>query len=215
VGVNVINMKTKRFGGWIVKNDRPEEYLQNPIDYYTDDEVERYSRSGGMRRAQEKIAYRVLELLKLKRGCSLLDLGSGPGYTAEVYRSEGCEVTCLDLVPKMVEKAKERGFESYLGDMRDIKRAFSKRKFDGVVSVSALQWIKDKKGIEMVAEGVHSVLKKGGMVVIQFYPKSEEELEEIASIFCKKGFSGEIVTDWPEVPKNRVVYLVLKKSSFS
>ena len=206
-----VKMKTKNFKGWAVKKDRPEEYLQSPVDYYTDDEVERYSRSGGMRRAQERIAYRVLELLGLKKGSSLLDLGSGPGYTAKIYTLEGYKVACLDLIPKMVEKAKEEGFESYLGDMKEIKKFFPKRKFDGVVSVSALQWIKDKEGIEKVALGIHFVLKKEGVCVIQFYPRSEGELNEVADIFCKKGFKGEIVTDWPEVPKNRTTYLVLKK----
>lgn len=204
-------MKINRFNGWVVKKDRPEEYLQSPIDYYTDEEVERYSRSGGMRRAQEKIAYRVLELLGLEKGSSLLDFGSGPGYTAEIYRLEGYKVACLDLVPKMVEKAKEKGFKAYLGDMREVRKAFPKRKFDGGVSVSALQWIKDKGEIEKVAEGIYSVLKKKGKIVIQFYPKSEEELNEVAHIFCREGFKGEIITDWPKVPKNRVVYLVLKK----
>lgn len=32
---------------WIVKNNRPEEYLGDPTIYYTDEEVERYSQSGG------------------------------------------------------------------------------------------------------------------------------------------------------------------------
>jgi len=84
----------------VCKNDRPEEYLADPNIYYTDEEVEKYAHSGGMRRAQEKIAYRVLELLELKPGSSLLDIGSGPGYTAEVYRSKGYNVTCMDLISK-------------------------------------------------------------------------------------------------------------------
>ena len=64
--------KLKKDKGWTVKNNRPEESLENPDIYYTDDEVNKYARSGGMRRAQEKIAYRVLELLELKKG--LIDI---------------------------------------------------------------------------------------------------------------------------------------------
>lgn len=70
--------------GWVVKNDRPEEYLKSPEIYYSDEEVEKYSRSGGMERAQQKIASRVLELLDLKNPSLILDLGSGPGFSAEV-----------------------------------------------------------------------------------------------------------------------------------
>jgi cyclopropane fatty-acyl-phospholipid synthase-like methyltransferase len=201
----------KKDKGWIVKNDRPEEYLGNPYFYYTDEEVEKYARSGGMRRAQEKIAYRVLEFLDLKSGSSLLDIGSGPGYTAEVYRSEGYQVTCMDLIPKMVGKAREKEFEAYVGDMRNVQELFEGRKFNAVASVSALQWVKDKQEIQRVAQGIYSVLDKDGPLVIQFYPKSEQELKETARIFTQNGFHGDIVTDWPDVPKNRTTYLVMKR----
>ena len=203
--------KLKKNIGWVVKNDRPEEYLGDPNLYYTDEEVEKYARSSGMRRAQEKIAYRVLELLKLKPGSSLLDLGSGTGHTAEIYRSEGYNVTCLDLIPKMLEKAKEKRFEAYLGDMRQVGEIFAGRKFDGVVSVSALQWI-SRQEIKKVAQGIYSILDKSKPLVIQFYPKSEQELKEIANIFVQNGFHVEIITDWPDIPKNRTVYLVMKKN---
>lgn len=197
--------------GWVVKNDRPEEYLGDPKIYYTDEEVKRYACSGGMRRAQERIAGRVLELLGLPSGSTLLDLGSGPGYTANIYRSEGYKVTCLDVVPKMVGEAKKNEFEAYDGDMGQLLGIFGGRKFDGVVSVSALQWIKGKKEIQKVAQGIYSVLDKDGRLVIQFYPKSEKELEEIARVFTQNGFHGEIITDWPDIPKNRTVYLVMRR----
>ncbi len=206
------NGNSKKDKGWVVKNNRPEEDLGNPLLYYTDEEVEKYSRSGGMRRAQEKIAYRVLELLELDSGKSLLDIGSGPGYTAEVYCSEGYNVTCMDLIPKMISKAKEKGFEAYVGDMRDVGKLFEGRKFDGVVSVSALQWIKGKQEIQRIAQGIYSVLNKNGLLVIQFYPKSEQELKETARIFTQNGFHGQIIIDWPNIPKNRTSYLVMKRN---
>jgi len=203
--------KSKRKKGWVIKNVRPEEYLGDPYSYYTNEEVEKYGRSSAMKKAQEKIAYRVLELLELEEGASLLDVGSGPGYTATVYRAEGYMVTCVDLIPKMVEGAKKNEFEAYVGDMRKLEELFNDRKFDAVVSVSALQWIKDSKEIRKVAEGIHSVLHDDGRLVIQFYPKSEQELKDVARVFTRNGFYGEIITDWPDIPKNRTVYLVLKK----
>lgn len=203
--------KFKKDKGWTVKGNRPEEYLGDPSIYYTDEEVEKYARSGGMRRAQEKIAYRVLELLELEPGSSLLDIGSGSGYTADVYRSEGYEVTCMDLIPKMIDKAKEKEFEAYVGDMRDIENLFEGRKFEGVVSVSALQWIKDKQELQRVAQGIYSVLNKENPLVVQFYPKSEQELKETANIFTQNGFHGQTITDWPDIPKNRTTYLVMKR----
>lgn len=201
----------KKGKGWVVKNERPEEYLADPYLYYTDDEVEKYARSGGMRRAQERIAYRVLELLDLKEPCNLLDIGSGPGYTAKVYRDEGYDVTCLDLIPKMVQEAKAKGFDAYTGDMRDVGEIFAGRKFDAVVSVSALQWLKDRQDIQKVAQGIYSVLDKDAPLVIQFYPKSEQQLNQTANVFFKSGFHGQAITDNPDVPKNRTTYLVMRR----
>lgn len=201
----------KKERGWIIKNIRPEEYLENPKLYYTDEEVEKYSKSGGMKRAQEKIAYRILELLDLKEGSSILDLGSGPGYTANVYRYENYKVTCLDIIPKMVELAKENGFKTYLGDMKNIKEIFKNKKFDAIVSVSALQWIKNKDDITKISEGIYHLLKDNGKLAIQFYPKSEKELNEIYEIFKKTGFSGDKIIDWPNIPKNRTIFLSMKK----
>jgi len=197
--------------GWIVKNDRPEEYLVNPAFYYTDEEVESYARSGGMRRAQERLAARVLDFLDLKKSSKILDIGAGPGYTAGVYRANGHEVTCIDLIPKMVEKAKEKGFKSVQGDMRDLKKLFPKSKYNAVVSVSALQWIKGKEDLKRVAEGIYYVLSSGGRIVIQFYPKSKEEAKSICKIFNESGFNGDLVIENEDIPKNRTVFLVMKK----
>ena len=205
--------KLKSSKGWVVKNQRPEEFLGDPKWYYTEDEVERYSRSSGMKKAQEKIAFRVLELLSIPEGSTLLDLGSGPGITAEVYRSEGFKVTCLDVIPKMLEKAEAKGFACVLGDMRNLKELFPKRKFDGVVSVSALQWLKNSEDVKQLAEGIFFVLKKNSPCIIQFYPKSEQELKDVLGIFKQAGFSGNSVTDNPGNPRKRTIFLVLKKTS--
>jgi len=112
----------------------------------------------------------------------------------------------------MISKAKEKGFEAYVGDMRDVGKLFEGRKFDGVVSVSALQWIKGKQEIQRIAQGIYSVLNKNGLLVIQFYPKSEQELKETARIFTQNGFHGQIIIDWPNIPKNRTSYLVMKRN---
>jgi cyclopropane fatty-acyl-phospholipid synthase-like methyltransferase len=205
--------KQKHEIGWVVKNVRPEEELGDPNLYYSDEVVDKYCKSGGMRRAQEKIAMRVVELLQergIDEGSNLLDLGCGPGYTMEVYSDEGYDITGVDLMANMVENAKAKGFDVYHGDMRNFKK-LKLGKFDAVVSVSALQWIKDLDEIKKVAEGIGSVLNKGGLMIIQFYPKSEEELKEIAHVFAVNGFKGKLIIDSPEKLKNRLIFLVMER----
>ncbi len=203
--------KSRPNSGWVIKGDRPEEYLKDPKLYYTEDEVERYSRSGGMRRAQERIASRVLELLDIKKGGRLLDLGCGPGYTAFVYGHDGLFVTGLDVVPKMVRVARSRGIDAYEGDMRDAGEIFKDRTFDAVVSVSALQWLKKPEDIRKVALGVCSLLDNGSHFIVQFYPMSEDELMRTAKEFGRNGLDVRIMVDYPDDQRKRTIYLVMEK----
>ncbi|MCD6403752.1 MAG: class I SAM-dependent methyltransferase [Nanoarchaeota archaeon] len=195
---------------WKVKIERPEEVYGDLSLYYTEEEIERYARSGGMKRAQERIAHRILELLELKKGSKLLDLGCGVGFTTKVYQEEGYEVIGLDILPKMLEKAKEKGLKVKEGDMRELSKLFEREEFDAVVSASALQWMKKREDLEKLAFGIRYVLKRGGKLVIQFYPKSEEELWKVARIFKGQGFEGEVVIDNPDSPRKRRIYLSMK-----
>ena len=196
---------------WAVRIDRPEEIHGIPSLYYTDEEIEKYAKSGGMKKTQENITYRILELLNIEKHKKILDIGCGVGYTTNVYQNEGYEVIGLDVLPKMLEKAKAKGLNVVKGDMRNLKDIFKEKEFDAVVSASALQWLKAKEDIEKVASGINYILKNKGKIVIQFYPKSYEELVSTAKIFKKCGFEGEIITDNPDKSIKRVIYLVMKK----
>lgn len=204
------NRRRGKERGWHVKIDRPEELYLDPSMYYTDAEIEKYARSGGMRRAQEKIAHRIMELLQ-EEGIKLLDLGCGVGYTTDEYKKAGYEVVGLDILPRMLEKARERGLNVVEGNMIDLPNLFNKKDFDAIVSASALQWLKAREDLTKVASGANYVLKDNGKLVIQFYPKSQEELMNTARIFKKQGFGGEVITDNPENPKKRTIYLSMRK----
>ncbi len=205
--------KFKKNKGWKVKIDRPEEIYSNPEEYYTADEIEKYARSGGMQRAQQKIALRILQLLNLEDGSKLLDLGCGVGYTAEVYLSKGFDVVGLDVLSEMLKRARAKSLKVVQGDMRSLSELFPKEKFDAVVSASALQWLKEEDDIAETASGINYVLGKDGKAVMQFYPKTEDELKNVLRIFKKNGFEGEIVADNAGNAKKRVVFLVLEKKS--
>lgn len=202
--------KSKNYN-WVVSSERPEEIYCHPSLYYTEEEIKKYSNSRSMRKAQEKIAYRILEILDLEPGAKLLDLGCGVGYTASIYKSEGYNVVGLDILPNMIGKALERGLDVKECDIRDLPKVFSQNCFDGVVSASAFQWLKEGSDIAKSASGIKYVLKSKGKVVMQFYPKSMENLLKTAKIFKKEGFACEIIIDNPNNPKKRTVYLVMNK----
>lgn len=199
---------------WEIRLQRPEEIYSNPLRYFNPEEVVKYARSSGMRNAQRDIANRILDLLSIDPGSSnkeILDIGCGVGYTMEIYQSRGYRVSGLDLSQDMLEYAKREGFDVVCGDMRDLGALFKPEQFVGVLSASALQWLKEKSDIIKTAKGINYVLESGGRSVIQFYPRSEEELRLVGKIFKREGFEIEIITDNPDNPRKRINYLVLQK----
>lgn len=206
----MMKKRNEKYRGWVVKVKRPEEIYKDPSLYYTEEMIEKYARSKAMKRTQEKIAYRIVELLDLEKG-KILDLGCGVGYTTAVYKLYGYDAVGIDVIPKMLEKAREKGLKVMLGDMRNLQKLFKKESFDAVVSASALQWLKEKEDIEKAALEINYVLKKDGKVVIQFYPKSEKEMMIVAKIFKKNGFKVNIIIDNPKNPKKRTIYVLLNK----
>ena len=202
-------MIVKKSKGWKTSNEAPEEIYDSPEKYYTKDEVEKYARSGGIKKTQEKIAYRIIEFLTDEK--KILDLGCGPGFTTGIYKKEGYDVTGIDIIDDMLEKAKQKGLKVKNVDIKELDKAFKKQEFDAVVSASALQWLKGNNEIKAAAREINNVLKQEGKIVIQLYVKSEEELESIAKIFKKTGFAGGIIVDNPENSMKRLCYIVMKK----
>lgn len=197
---------------WYVKNERPEEIYLEPGKYYTKEEVEHYSRSSGMKNVQQKIARRILEIIDLSKQSKILDLGCGTGNTLQVYDEKGCNVVGLDIIPEMLEHAKEKGFETVLGDIRNLKEIFRNNEFDCIVSASALQWLKKKEDFANTAQGIWFVLKPEGRFCIQFYPYSALELRYAEHAFTKEGFNVKVIVDNENNPRKKLIFIVGKKN---
>jgi 18S rRNA (guanine1575-N7)-methyltransferase len=194
---------------WKVKIDRPEEMHDSPLLYYTKEEVERYSKSKSMKRKQERLVSRLIWLMAISPPGVVLDMGCGPGYSTNFLEEMGFSAFGIDVVPEMLEEARKKGLKTDLVDMRGIGEKFGENSFDHIISISAFQWI-NLEEVEKVAKGCKKVLKKGGILGVQFYPKSEQEMEKIGKVFSKNGFTGNFIVDNEGSPRKRTVYMVLK-----
>lgn len=197
--------------GWEVKNERPEETCACPADYYTKEMIEKYSKGSSMKRTQRKITQRLLELLNPPAGGNVLDLGCAWGYSGEYLIEQGYDVTGIDVVDDFIDESKKRGVNAIKADMRELKNVFGENSFDVVVSISALQWLKEKEDIRKVGQGLYHVLKQNCAAGIQFYPKSEEEMKMVSATFAECGFSGSVVVDNPANARKRLVFIILRK----
>ena len=201
-----------------IKKKRPEEIYKNASDYFKGEILSHYATSKSMRRIQERITNRALELLNLrKKDAFILDAGSGPGFAAMYLREIGYKTVTLDIISEFLNYYDIKDLNPITGDM--CYPPFQPNIFDAIISISALQWIYrkiDNKLMENqlinLAKSFYMILKPKMKAIFQFYPKSKKILDNISkTIVNNTKFSGTFIIDNPNRAKKRKVFLLLEK----
>jgi trans-aconitate methyltransferase len=104
----------------------------------------------------------ALDLLNVKPGERILDLGCGDGALTEKIVALGAEVVGVDSSPDMIAAATKRGLRVLLMDASELN---FKAEFDAVFSNAALHWM--KKDPDAVIACVRQSLKPGGRFVAE------------------------------------------------
>ncbi|WPN58750.1 class I SAM-dependent methyltransferase [Pseudomonas sp. P9_31] len=104
----------------------------------------------------------AVELLALKAGDRVLDIGCGDGYLSEQLARQGAEVVGFDYSPELVEAARSRGLDVRLGNAEEL---FFHQEFDAVFSNAAIHWM---RRADQVAYGAFMALKPGGRFIGEF-----------------------------------------------
>ena len=94
---------------------------------------------------------------------------------------------------------------------------FRPASFDGVISVSAIQWLcysssseqDPKLRLNRFFSALYSVLKRDAKAILQFYPENAEQAYLIAQAASKVGFAGGVLVDYPNSTKAKKYYLCL------
>src|SRR5207302_7666109 len=104
------------------------------------------------------VLWRLLGELARRR---VLEVGGGPGELAErMQRELEAEVTYVDISPRMVELARDRGVAAQLGDVQELP--FDDGSFDSVVAAWMLYHVPDvDRGLAEIAR----VLAPGGTLI--------------------------------------------------
>jgi len=105
----------------------------------------------------------VLEVLDVKPGEHILDIGCGTGYLTQQIQNAGGIVKGTDYSPEMITQAKE----SYPGvafEVADAGNFNEAGKYDAVFSNAALHWVKNQDGM---MQSVYQSLKPGGRFVAE------------------------------------------------
>eukprot|EP00123_Amoebidium_parasiticum_P000576 comp11422_c0_seq1/m.5825 comp11422_c0_seq1/g.5825 ORF comp11422_c0_seq1/g.5825 comp11422_c0_seq1/m.5825 type:complete len:277 (-) comp11422_c0_seq1:5-835(-) len=198
---------------------RPEHVAPAEI-FYNAEEAGKYSTNSRMIAIQTQMTQRAVELLNLPQGqeCLLLDIGCGSGISGEELSADGHVWIGMDISPHMLGVALEKEVD---GDLlwHDMGQGMGFRPgmFDGVISISALQWLCNadqkhhvpKKRMQRFFATLYACMARGARAVFQFYPETPQQLELLTQAAMKAGFTGGVVVDFPNSTKAKKVFLCL------
>jgi len=108
----------------------------------------------------------TLDLLQLKRGETLLDVGSGQGVFAPYAARAGAAYTGVEVSPALLGLARQRHKTHgrfVQGDARQLPRLLPARRFDAVVFLLSIQ---DMNPLDDVLRAAAAMLDDGGRLVI-------------------------------------------------
>jgi SAM-dependent methyltransferase len=201
-----------------IKRKRPEEIHNNVSDYFRGEILEQYASSKNIMKIQQRITLRALELLDLKKREGLiLDAGTGPGYTAMFLNEIGYNTVAIDIIPAFLNYYDIKDLNPIATDM--CFPPFKPHIFDAIISISSLQWIyRDinnklmKDQLINLVKSFYLILGPKKKVVIQFYPKNKEIVDNISKIITNNTkFIGHFIIDNPKKSKKRRIFLLLEK----
>lgn len=206
-------------------------------DDYIEEKAEEYDNSKWMERNQKRttllsIQYLFDDRLKdtsnnevnLRETFLILDLGCGTGYSSEILIQNGFRVVAIDVLSDMLSKAREKkrisnnliNMELILSDINNLP--IRDKSIDHIVSISSYNFI--IHGLENYGEKVkllndtgkylNTILKKHGRIIIEFYPKDDNELKMFNKSFISNGFEGFMLKSKPD-QKSGQTFLLLKK----
>jgi ubiquinone/menaquinone biosynthesis C-methylase UbiE len=117
---------------------------------------------------QQVVAF-CTELLKLKPGMTMLDLGCGAGFQAHMFAEQGIKVHGIDISPPLIDyantEAKKRKLPATfaVGDMRDFK---VKEQYDRVVVLGMSFGFGSDEDNELTLANIFNAVKPGGKVLL-------------------------------------------------
>jgi len=109
---------------------------------------------------------RFLAQLQTNEQTKLLDVGAGTGRDGLYFAEAGCDVTCIDLSPAMVELCRKKGLKALVMDVVDL--SFPASAFDAVYSMNSLLHL-PKAELPAVLLELRRVLKPGGLFYFGTY----------------------------------------------
>lgn len=172
-----------------------DEFKQVGTDYSSVTEVESYDSSHADFRDIEAESVRILDLLEIKSGNSLIDFGSGTGTFAIQAARRCTRVYAIDVSQAMIDLATDKATRTGASNIEFHHAGFltyehTDSPVDAVATTFAFHHLPDFwKGIAL--KRVNNMLKPGGQFYLQDVIMEETDaLENIAAFVGKLAAAG-------------------------
>jgi trans-aconitate 2-methyltransferase len=109
----------------------------------------------------------LVEMLDVRPGERVLDLGCGTGHLTDALAAAGADVVGLDASPSMIAQARQN-FPRVRFQLADARTFRFDEPFDAIFSNAALHWVRDA---EAVAGSMARALKPGGRLLLEMGAK--------------------------------------------
>jgi len=128
----------------------------------------------------------LLELLDVKTGELILDLGCGTGHLTHRIQSLGANVIGIDSSAEMVRQAQENFPEIKFG-VANAANFYFAEPFDAIFSNAVLHWIKDQ---DSLIKTVYDNLKPGGRFVAEMGGRGNigKMISAVQQVLLKHGY---------------------------
>eukprot|EP00917_Polyrhabdina_sp_WS-2016_P000073 GHVP01000106.1.p1 GENE.GHVP01000106.1~~GHVP01000106.1.p1 ORF type:complete len:334 (-),score=91.86 GHVP01000106.1:547-1548(-) len=151
----------------------------------------------------------------------ILDIGCGSGLSGQVISEAGHWWIGIDISRAMLDVAVERKIN---GELMECDMGspcpFRPGIFDGVISISALQWLcvansKEDSPVWRLRtffRWLGSCMKHDAIACLQFYPENKQQQQLIIDSAKKEGLQGAIVDDFADSKKARKQYFLVSNT---
>jgi len=124
---------------------------------------------------------KIIELADLEKGSKILDMPCGVGRHSIELRKKGFDVVGVDKTTSYIKDAKEKddsgNIEFIRGNMKDFKQENS---FDVVINWwNSFGYFEEKEDDRQMLENIHSSLKGGGVLVMDYYSKEIAAMRDL------------------------------------
>ena len=197
---------------------RPEDKRGGDANaHYDRDEAARYtSQNDKVQRELTECALDLLVLQPAERVGPLLiaDIGCGSGLSSEVIKARGHVSVGLDASQAMLERGEGAATGAVLRGDFGQGLPFRERCFDGVVSISAAQWLcqgDDEAAIDARLRrffgSLHTMLRPGARACLQVYPRDVRETRRMERAMQAARLIGCAVTAFPHSNNAKKIFL--------